>query len=460
MAGAAVLMPALAQAGITSGNSYRLLSMCNSNMALSVSGNSTANSAPIVLATKNAQSAAQIFKIYYMAGKSAYKITSQLSGKSFDVRDMSTANDSIIQQYSYWGGKNQLFKLSNLSTDAYKIQNLLSQRFIDLQRAKTAVGTSVIQYDSVQYCNQQFKFELVSAVTPPPPPPPVPTPSATPTPTPVPSGNFVLGEVPFAATSSWNTPISASAKYTSLNWPAATGYNYMVNWNRYSPAVYTGKSTDPLVQVSFPANWGWPASTIGIRLPVGVTGAAGTDGEILMIDGNTVHNCWVFKRTSDTTATCAAYGRADLVKSSGWGQKSPFLSAGIVATGSSQMAGLLVQAETDKGEINHALQIALDGALQRPGSTGEAISGDGGSVNGISQEGERLGIPPGTAMPVGLSPLGQKVFRSMQKYGVFNIDVAGGATILRAQSNAYDGTTIGALVRDLNKIIPLLQKVN
>lgn len=290
-------------------------------------------------------------------------------------------------------------------------------------------------------------------VQPPPQNPPMP-----PTQPPPQSGTFQLGERPFAATSSWNTPIPSNASYNRLNWPTDAS-KYWVNWDSYSPAIHISKSTDPLVAVSMPANWGWPAGTVNIRMPPGVTGANGTDGEILVIEGNTVHNCWQFKRMSDTTGYCQAYGRTDLRTGSGWGSKSPFLSAGIVATGSSQLAGLLIEAETNAGEIEHALQIALAFELQRPGHTGEAISGDGTSPSGISQEGERLAIPRNVTMPAGLSPLGQKVFRALQKYGAYNIDVAG-VTILRAQTNAYNANAINGLRNDISKIIPLLQKVN
>ncbi len=268
-----------------------------------------------------------------------------------------------------------------------------------------------------------------------------------------------VGKRPFKASSSWNTPIPAGATYKTLDWPASTGWNYWVNWDAYSPAIHEAKASDPVVQVAVPAGWGYSAQTVPIHIPRGVTGAAGTDGEILMVDGTTIHNCWQFKRTSDTAGTCAAYARADAVTGTGWGTKSPFLGAGIVAAGSSQYAGLIVQAETDAGEIEHALQIALDGALQKPGPVGEAISSDGWSSSGIAQEGERFALPPGTPMPNGLSPLGQKVFRAMMKYGVFNIDVAGGTTILRAQSNAYDESTIDALRRDVNKFMPQLRRV-
>lgn len=292
------------------------------------------------------------------------------------------------------------------------------------------------------------------------PPPPPKKDGASPDKAPPKPTGWTLGQVPFAPTSSWNTPIPAGATYTKLAWPSSTGYNYYVNWNEYSPGVYVSKPSDPLVQVSIPAGWGYPAGKIPVRLPAGVTGAVGSDGEILIVDGTLVHNFWRLTRTSTNAADADSYGRADAVKDSGWGSKSPFLSAGITAVGSNMLAGLLVQAETDAGEIQHALQIALDSDLQKPGHTGDAIGDDGSNPDGISQEGERLAIPPTVAMPGGLSPLGQKVFRAMQKFGVFNIDISGGSTILRAQANAYSAPVIESLRKDVNVLIPLLRRVN
>jgi hypothetical protein len=264
---------------------------------------------------------------------------------------------------------------------------------------------------------------------------------------------------PFAATSSWNMRIPDRTIYVAIKWPKSTGYNYCLNHAAYSPAVYVSIDAEPMVDVAIPATWGYPAGVIKVRLPKGVTGAVGTDGELLVIDGATVHNFWKFTRTSGNTATASAYGRADALKDSGWGSRAPFRSAGIVAAGSSQLAGLLVQAETDAGEIEHALQIALDGVLQKPGFVGEAISGDGANPKGISIEGERLAIPRTAPMPAALSPLGQKVFRALRNYGAFNIDVAGGCSALRAQSNAYDAATIATLWADLSILVPMLHRV-
>ncbi|WP_353184208.1 hypothetical protein [Bosea sp. (in: a-proteobacteria)] len=272
-----------------------------------------------------------------------------------------------------------------------------------------------------------------------------------------PPAGFTLGERPFAAAASWNTPLAASAVLERLDWPADALFG--VAWSSYSPAIRVSAASDPLVSVAYPASWGRPPGHLAIRIPADADGARGSDGELLVIDGGTVHNFWQFRRLNPAEATAQAYAAADLVGGDGWGRASPFLGAGITAVGASQLAGLLVQAETDRGEIAHALQIAIDAAYAKPGYTGAAIGGDGLNPAGLVQEGERLAIPAATPMPDGLSPLGRKVFRAYRRYGAFVVDVAGGVTNLRAQANAYDEATIAALRRDLPRISPLLRRV-
>ncbi|WP_458756087.1 hypothetical protein ACSVBT_10755 [Afipia sp. TerB] len=194
-------------------------------------------------------------------------------------------------------------------------------------------------------------------------------------------------------------------------------------------------------------------------MPAAANGAAGTDGELIVIDGDVAYNFWQFKRTSATTASAASYGAENIVTGDGWGSKSPFLSAGITAVGASQLGGLIVKDETNDGSIDHALQLVVDSKLVQPGFMGNAIAGDGSSASGIVKEGQFLAISPDTPMPAGLSALGQQVFKAMQKYGAYVVDVAGGVTNVRAQANAFDASTITALWHDMGKITPLLQGV-
>lgn len=289
-----------------------------------------------------------------------------------------------------------------------------------------------------------------------------PRPTATTSAAPNAAVGFGPGKRPFAASSSWNTPVRAGARFTKLAWPAAGPKAiYWVNWDAYAPAVYVSKPSDPLVRVKIPPSWNWPAQNLPIRLPAGITGASGSDGEIVIIDGDVVHNMWQFTRTSPTTGTAVAYGRTSLTTGDGWGDPVTQRSAGIVAAGSSQLAGLLTQHDTDAGEIRHALQLVVAQDLNAPGSTGRALKGDGPAANGIIKEGQRVAIPPGTAMPSGLSPLGQKVFRALRTYGAYDIDSGGPTTtLLRAQTNAFDKATIDRLRGDMSKILPLLHRVD
>ncbi|HEV7258712.1 MAG TPA: hypothetical protein VGN82_13110 [Bosea sp. (in: a-proteobacteria)] len=212
--------------------------------------------------------------------------------------------------------------------------------------------------------------------------------------------------------------------------------------------------------MTYPATWGYPGGTVNIRMPAAANGAAGTDGELIVIDGDVAYNFWQFKRTSSTTGTAVSFGAENVVTGDGWGSKSPFLGAGITAVGASQLGGLIVKDEMNDGDIDHALQLAVDRNLVKAGAVGQALSSDGSSASGIVQEGQLLAIPPGTPMPSGLSAAGQQVFKAMQTYGAYVVDVAGGTTNVRAQANAFDSATIAALAKDMHQITPLLHAVS
>jgi hypothetical protein len=275
-----------------------------------------------------------------------------------------------------------------------------------------------------------------------------------------PNGNFVLGDRPFSDQSSWNKKVPSNAKYGNLSWPPATPYNYLAGWGGYTPSVEVSVSTDPVVQVQCPDSWGWPAETRSIRIKKGVSGAPGTDGELVVIDDQGVcHNFWQFVRTSDTSATCTAYAADNVTTGTGWGTKSPFKGAGITAVGASMLAGLLVEEETKKGVVEHALQLCVDEVLIRPGATGEAINSDGWSNDGIVQEADWLAIPRSAQKPSGLSPLGEVVWIALREYGSYVVDKTSMCSKIRMQLNAYSQQIADDLTRDLGKMYPMLKKV-
>ncbi len=301
----------------------------------------------------------------------------------------------------------------------------------------------------------------------------VPETAVSPAPPPSPPG-WTFGQPPFKTSSLWNTPVRIGAIYTGLAWPAPHLWqtsppgatNYGAAWDSYSPAVYVAAAGDPIVKVSHPATWGRPAGTESIRMPAAAVGAQGTDQELVVIDGDTVHSFWQFKRVAGAlVASCSGWAKCSVSVDDGFGWPGG-LGAGTVAIGSSLFAGLLVKAETDLGAINHALGLRMGVPLLNGGFVPPAINSDAGNKStGIVQEGQRLAIALTAPAPGGLSPLGLQVFKCMQVYGCFvndqtNDDQWGGSNGPRVQANAYDDPTITALNTDLIKLIPMLKKVS
>ena len=105
------------------GNAYRIVPKHAPNMALAPTGASTGNSVLVVLKTKNESAMDQLW--YFenpdvtisAAPKSGdtIAIRSRLTGKYFDVKQISTADDALINQYYYNGGKNQRYTLESVA---------------------------------------------------------------------------------------------------------------------------------------------------------------------------------------------------------------------------------------------------------------------------------------------------------------------------------------------------------
>lgn len=301
------------------------------------------------------------------------------------------------------------------------------------------------------------------------------------------------GQRAFSASSSWNTPVPATASYGALAWPAASNpWVYYANWRDVgAPPVYVAKAGDPTVTVTVQSasNWGRSTAPVKLRIPAGADGSRGWyvssaggakwfgDGELVVVDGTTAWQFHEFRRTSATTATVNVYGRADVRTDSGWGSHG--VGAGTTAAGSSELAGLLTGADADSATINHALQLVVDSCSNVAGQpVGEAINADGdrnadGSAHSGSgcspaakvllHEGQRLAIPSTmqASQVSGLSPLGRKLFTALQKYGAYDIDSDHGPqALLRVQANAFDDKTNAALQADMARLLPLLHTVS
>lgn len=281
---------------------------------------------------------------------------------------------------------------------------------------------------------------------------------------------FQLGTRPFRADSPWNTPVPTNSLFTPIPWftnPA--GQNFWINWDKFSPPVYVAKLTDPVWTITTGKDdWFIPAGTqIKVRMPANVRGANGTDREMVAIDGRRVCNFWQFDVVDPAKyiARTTSFAEDDVYTGTGWGSFERQHAAGTTGCGSNLLAGLFVEAEVQRGEIEHALQMAVDVNYNIPSPTmgtalRPALRADGNGKYHLTREGERYAIPASTTLPALTSDIGRKVARAMQRYGVFNVDSGGdGASIMRFQANAWTRATIVDLERDLKTLVPLLHQV-
>jgi hypothetical protein len=232
---------------------------------------------------------------------------------------------------------------------------------------------------------------------------------------------------PFANSSAWNT-LADDLPYSLEVEPSLDDEPWWVNLGEYGIPVVNSAPADPTVAVSVPASWGRPASVINVKIPAGVTGAAGDDGTLQVNDaGGVSHSFWKFVRTSTTTATAQAYGSTPL-DGDGFSDPATGLNAGIRAAMASPMAGLLSGPEIAAGEIEHALAIAFPNNMLESEwvAPARAEDDDGATAySGSIPMGTRLVVPPTATMPAGMSSLGQKIWRAARNYGFIVVDRAG-----------------------------------
>lgn len=87
-----------------------------------------------------------------------YKIINRNSGKALDVASKSTTDGANVQQWSYSGGDNQLFKFESTDSGYYKIIAKHSGKVLDVASKGTADGANVQQWTSNGGTNQQWKL--------------------------------------------------------------------------------------------------------------------------------------------------------------------------------------------------------------------------------------------------------------------------------------------------------------
>ena len=115
---------------------------------------------------------------------------------------------------------------------------------------------------------------------------------------------------------------------------------------------------------------------------------------------------------------------------------------GMSATGISYLGTAITEADVESGSIDHAIAIDVN-AGDCNGGVAPAVRTDCGSHPGQVSEGSYLVFPPSLAMPSGLTPFAQMVFKAIQTYGAVVTDESGGVAV-QAESGTdwgFEGNT-------------------
>ena len=91
-------------------------------------------------------------------GNSTYKLIARHSGKALDAYGAQTANGTQIIQWTYGGGSNQKWTLTDVGSGSYKIIGVQSGKCLDIDGWGTANGSKVQLWDYVGGSNQKFSF--------------------------------------------------------------------------------------------------------------------------------------------------------------------------------------------------------------------------------------------------------------------------------------------------------------
>ncbi len=313
-------------------------------------------------------------------------------------------------------------------------------------------------------------------------PAPAPTPtSATPCATP--------SARPFSPSSPFNTLTPAVTQWFDTPAlhirPGVTGTSDHWYVNVASGIVWCGKPSDPvwtfnLTGYTNAPEWNRtrPATTFHVHAPANMHDGTDSDHVVFVIDGDTYYEVWnahvdpaTMTVTHGDPTGSRSYATGSITTSPGAGTLGG-LNDGTRASNFSWGAGLITGRDLTNGKIDHALAIALTDAMYSNAYTSyvpPATAWDNGGHTGLIKTGMKLGIPPGTPRPAGLSSLGSMVFDALQKYGAYVGDFVGGQwptfytdqlTVAPSQMTPLYAWWTNNGSADMDKIGPLLRVAN
>ncbi len=222
-----------------------------------------------------------------------------------------------------------------------------------------------------------------------------------------------------------------------------------VNAGQWSQPIYIASSSDPM-GVILPDN-------VSLRVPAGATPSepAGGDQNLHIIDPTHRVGDEMWSASGSGATWHAGYHvRTDLT-GSGMGQ------GGVRAFGGSVFGGMIRSFDLDRGEIRHALAVAIERPSLRRGPVWPAISEDSWAASayrGNVPMGTLLAIPAGVDVTsLGLSAQGLMLARALQRYGAYVSDSTEGGVLFYAEPSSE--SKIAPMRDDVAEIAALLRVV-
>lgn len=280
-------------------------------------------------------------------------------------------------------------------------------------------------------------------------------PAPTPTPTPTPGPNPLPTDAVFAPGSFWYTPIPASVPlHANSNGFKAdfqrqiqTYYgNVTINTTSYASPVYTAAAGTPTtkVQVWDCQNKGYADANLAaqfasVPIPSGASPSSGTDGEMTVYQPSTdtIWEFWQTRTTSGGWQACWGGRMQGASKVQGiW--TNPY---GTTATGLPFLGGQITAEELSRGEIRHAIGIALVDLEKSGIFSWPANRSDGYNPNNAPNripEGLRFRLDPSVNVDaLSIHPVAKIIAKAAQKYGFVVWDKAGAISVRVQNPKSY-----------------------
>jgi hypothetical protein len=243
----------------------------------------------------------------------------------------------------------------------------------------------------------------------------------------------------------WAVDPGSSALVANLVAQYKNAYGQVgVNTNR---PVYEVPASQALVPVAVQSGCKDFSAETGKRAPIPSYAVPGDSTDhILTVYQPSTDKAWEFWEAAHTNGSWSACwgGELDMATSNGvfaW----PY---GETASGISNLATEITEADVASGSIEHAIEFEVvgdecdwSGTSEQGGLYPANRTDCGYHIPGAPVEGQWFRFAPGTKMPAGLTPFGKMVFKAVLNYGMVVVDQGGAVEIEADVNGSVNGTT-------------------